>query len=109
MDYLALMLEPGDHVDASLAEEMKRHMADTFPESVEKGVDVGEVEPVLIGPDIHGWALRLSHNGWLSESDRARLEEDASQLERSIRSFPSDAQPYYERVLRIARLTLAQC
>lgn len=87
-----------------LAEEMRLHLAERFPESVEKGLDYGEVEPVLIGADICGWATRA---GLLSGLDQSRLAQAADELERSFGAFPPDAQPYYERLLRIARLTLS--
>jgi hypothetical protein len=83
-----------------LAEEMRRHMADPFPESVEKGLDYGEVDAVMIDADIYSWASRASE---LSALDRSRLSRAAGELERSISSFPPDAQPYFERVLRIPR------
>lgn len=79
-------------------------MAEPFPDSVEKGLDYGEVDAVMIGADIYGWATRA---GSLSELDRARLSKAADELQHSIGAFPPDAQPYYERILRIARLTLA--
>ncbi len=82
---------------------MRLHLADPFPDSVEKGLDYGEVDAVMIGADIYGWAARA---GSLSELDRPRLAQAADELQRSIGAFPADAQPYYERVLRIARLTL---
>lgn len=87
----------------TLAEEMRRHMAEPFPGSVTKGLDYGEVDAVMIGADIYGWATRA---GSLSERDRSRLIQAADELQRSISAFPPDAQPYYERILRIARLTL---
>ena len=68
-----------------------------------KALASGEVDPVTIGADIYGRATRA---GSLSELDRSRLTQAAEELERSIGAFPTDAQPYYERVLRIARLTL---
>jgi len=108
MEYLAVMLEPGAYADADLAEEMRRHMEEPFPGSVVKGEDYGEVDAVMIDADIYGWALRVSHQGTLSELDRSRLHQAADELERSISSFPTDAQPYYERVLRIARLALSE-
>jgi len=86
-----------------LADEMRRHLADPFPDSVTKGLDYGEVDAVMIGADIYGWATRA---GSLSDLDRLRLGKAADELERSIEAFPQDAQPYYERVLRIARLAL---
>jgi len=71
---------------------------------VEKGLDCGEVDPVLIDADIYGWASRA---GSLSELDRSRLRQAADELDRSLGAFPMDARPYYERILRIARLALA--
>jgi hypothetical protein len=94
------------HVAEVLAEEMRRHMAEHFPDSVTKGVEYGEVDAVMIGADIYGWAAR-AHGDSLSGPDRARLLDAAEALQRSIEAFPPDAQPYYERILRIARLALA--
>lgn len=88
----------------TLADETRHHLAEPFPDSVEKGSDCREVDPVLIDADIYGWAIRA---GSLSEADRAGLRQAADELQRSITLFPAEAQPYYERVLRIARLTLA--
>ena len=87
-----------------LADEIRLHLAEPFPDSVEKGCDYGEVDAVLIGADIFGWATRA---GSLSTRDRSRLLQAAAELERSLTAFPPDAQPYYERMLRIARLALA--
>lgn len=86
-----------------LADEMRLHLAEPFPDSVEKGRDYGGVDAVLIGADIYGWATRA---GSLSTLDRSRLLRAAAELERSLAAFPAEAQPYYERVLRIARLAL---
>jgi len=88
----------------TLEEEMRLHMSEPFPDSVAKGLDYGEVDAVMIGADIYGWASRADS---LSELDRSRLLQAADELQRSIGAFPRDAQPYYERVLRIARLALA--
>ncbi|MEQ7125372.1 hypothetical protein ABN034_12720 [Actinopolymorpha sp. B11F2] len=86
-----------------LAEEMRLHMAEPSPDAVEKGMDYGEVDAVMIGADIYGWATRA---GSLSDLDRSRLVKAADELQRSMAAFPADARPYYERILRIARLTL---
>lgn len=88
----------------TLAEEMRLHAAEPFPDSVEKGLDDGEVDAVMIDADIYGWATRA---GSLSDTDRSRVQQAADKLQRSIAAFPPDAQPYFERILRIARLTLA--
>jgi hypothetical protein len=82
---------------------MRLRLAEPFPGSVEKGEDYGEVDAVMIGADIYGWATRA---GSLSELDRSRLAQAADELQPSIVAFPPDAQPYYERILRIARLAL---
>lgn len=79
-------------------------MEEPFPDSVEKGLDYGEVDAVLIDADIYGWATRA---GSLTQLDRSRLAQAANELQRSLDAFPPDAQPYYERLLRIGRLTLA--
>jgi len=94
------------HVAEVLAEEMRRHMAEPFPDSVTKGLEYGEVDAVMIGADIYGWATRALGDS-LSGPDRARLLDAAEALQHSIEAFPPDAQPYYERILRIARLALA--
>ena len=89
----------------ALVEEMRRHLADPFPDSVTKGLDYGEVDAVMIGANIYGWATQAVGDS-LSGSDRARLFDAAEALGRSIEAFPPDAQPYYERILRIAQLVL---
>ncbi|HWM73925.1 MAG TPA: hypothetical protein VNQ53_09300 [Nocardioides sp.] len=83
--------------------ELDEHRASPFPAGVDKGEIYGEVEPVMIDADIIGW---ISH-GRLTPVQKRSLREASDQLDRSLRSFPSDAQPYYERLLRIARRALA--
>ena len=77
-------------VAKTLAEEMQLHMAEPFPDSVEKGLDFGEVDAVLIGADIYGWASRA---GALSALDRSRLAKAADELERSIAEIHSTPRP----------------
>ena len=88
----------------TLADEMRLHMAEPFPDSVEKGLEYGKVDAVMIGADIYGWATRA---GSLSDLDLSRVRQAAEELQRAVAAFPPDAQPYYARILRIARLTLA--
>ena len=87
-----------------LAEEVRLHKAEPSPDSVENELEYGEVLVPMIDADIYGWATRA---GSLSGEDRARLAQATDDLQRSIDAFPPDARPYYERILRIARLTLA--
>jgi hypothetical protein len=96
--------EPALDLDA----ELRAHMAEPFPASVERGEEYGEVDAVMIGADIYGWADGIRHGGALSAVDRSRLRQAADELQRSLASFPADARPYYERVLRIARLALGR-
>ena len=59
---------------------MRAHVAERFPESVERGEDYGEVDAVMIGADICGWASRV---GSLGPPDLGRLRQaadDAAQL-----------------------------
>jgi hypothetical protein len=88
---------------SDLDAEMKAHDAEPFPESIEKGADYGEVDAVMVGADIYGWATRA---GFLSAPERSELLRAAEALKRSIAVLPPDARPYYERLIRIARLTL---
>jgi hypothetical protein len=90
-----------------LAEEIRLHKAEPFPASVEKGLDYGEVDAVMIDADIHGWASFVVSGVRLRSDQRAGLRQAADELERSIPAFPVDARPYYEHLLRIARLALA--
>jgi hypothetical protein len=94
-------------VTDALTEEMRLHMAEPFPDSVTKGLDYREVDAVMIGADIYGWATEAV-SGMLSGLDRSRLGRTADELERSIPAFPAQARSYYERLLRIARLALAR-
>lgn len=92
---------------ADLADELRRHMHDPFPESIEKGVVYGEIEPVMVDADIYGWGLLVSQGCSLSAIDRSRLQQAASELDRSLVAVPADARRYYERLFRIANLALA--
>lgn len=102
------MLEPGEHAGPDLAREMRLHMEEDFPASVRPGGSFGEVEPSLIGADVYGWALRVSRGERLPVTESEWFAIEADKLERSICAFPQAAQPYYQRVLRIARLALGQ-
>ncbi len=70
----------------ALVEEMRRHLADPFPDSVTKGLDYGEVDAVMIGANIYGWATQAVGDS-LSGSDRARSFDAAEALGRSIEAF----------------------
>lgn len=54
----------------------------------------------MIDADIMGW---ISHGDNLASWQRASLREAADLLMRSLPTFPADARPYYERLVRIER------
>jgi hypothetical protein len=83
--------------------ELAEHRAAQLPFSVEPGRIYGEVDSILIDADIVGW---VSHER-LNPTQRRSLREAADQLARSLDAFPSDARPYYERLLRLARRAVA--
>ncbi|MFZ2016332.1 MAG: hypothetical protein WAV00_21135 [Nocardioides sp.] len=86
------------------AAELAEHRAAPFPESVDKGRDYGDVDPVLIDADIFGWASQDRLSGVQKQSLRAAADE----LARSLDAFPPDARPYCERLLRLARRAAAR-
>jgi hypothetical protein len=91
---------------ADLDELMAEHMHMPFPPNVVKGLDYGEVDPVMIGADIYGWAIKTC-DGRLSPIDRDRLVQARDELARSLDAFPAEARPYYEKVLEMAVAALA--
>lgn len=88
----------------SLADQLAAHWAEPFPGSVEKGATYGEVDAVMVGADIYGWAMQDP----LRQADRQLLRETAEELGRSLDAFPRDARPYYERLLQIAQAASAR-
>lgn len=82
---------------------LQRHLAEPFPDSVEQDRHYGEVDPVMIGADICGWAARASS---LSTVECDGLGDALRRLRRSVPEFPTAAQPYYRRLLDIAELAL---
>jgi hypothetical protein len=90
-----------------LDEAITAHRAEPFPESVDKGDDYGEVDAVMIGADICGWATAVSEGRMLGPSDLDRLTTARDELDRSLPTFPAAAQPYYRGVLAMADLAIA--
>lgn len=89
-----------------LEELLSVHLADRFPESVVKGIDYGRVDPVMIGADVYGWAIRVARGGALSAVERERLITARDDLAASLATFPENARPYYETVLKLAEAAL---
>jgi hypothetical protein len=86
---------------------MAEHLAEPFPAEIEKGRDYGHVDPVMIGADVYGWALRVSQEGKLDQIEEERIRIARSELWESLDLFPAEARPYYEHILAIADLVLA--
>ena len=78
------------------------HFKEPWPESVERGDDFGEIDPVMADADIYGWAV-ASLRGWLTDVDRLQLSAVADQVERTIPVLPKNSRSYFERLLRLAR------
>jgi hypothetical protein len=85
---------------------MAEHLAAPFPTSVETGEDYGDVNSVLIGSDIYGWASQVSKGSPLTAIDRDRLEKARDNLTNSLDAFPAEARPYYETLVELATATL---
>jgi hypothetical protein len=81
-DYLAHVAVP------DLIHELRSHLAEPFPDSVEKGEDYGEVDAVMIGADIYGWALGVSRGGSLSALDRSRFQMPPTSWNDRSQRFP---------------------
>jgi hypothetical protein len=85
---------------------MEQHRAMPFPDSITKGDDYGEIESVMIGADVYGWALGVAQGTPLDEVQRTRLQAAHDALIRSIDALPEPARPYYELIARLAEETL---
>jgi hypothetical protein len=103
---MGLAIWHGEAVDA-LRSLLEQHRSTPFPSAVVRGEDYGEVDAVMIDADIFGWGLRAA-DGDLTATDRERLEAARDELLRSLPDFPAPARPYYETLLKIARLALRQ-
>lgn len=89
-----------------LDELLRRHRADPFPPSITKGNYYAEVDPVMIDADIYGWATTAGHGVTLDPSQMERLRQARSELARSLSKLPTDAAPYFRRLIDIADLVL---
>ena len=85
---------------------LREHLANPFPESVEKGRDYGSVDPVMIDADIYGWVMRAAEAGSLRVEDRNGLRDARTDLTDSLLALPLDARPYFERLVAMATLAL---
>ena len=93
-------------VVATLDDLLAAHLREPFPVSVEKGRDYGDVDPVMIGADIYGWASKVARTGGLTAEDTRRLVNARDELVRSLVVFPSDARAYFQRLLHLAEVAL---
>jgi hypothetical protein len=82
---------------------MLEHLSTSWPQSVERGREVGGVDVVLVDADIYGWATQAET---LGSTQADALRTTVGELQGALDQIPSDAQPYFRRLLEIARLTL---
>ena len=79
------------------------HGAAPWPESVERGREYGQIDPVMADADIFGAALG-ARDGVLSSAHRELVASTAARLGESMAHFPVDARPYFQRLVKIALL-----
>lgn len=89
----------------ALRAALREHFTATWPESVERGVEIHGVEPVMADADIYGWAVASLH-GDLTQGDRARLLSVADQVEGMLPALPENARGYFERLVNLARIAV---
>ena len=92
----------------NLRELLAEHMATPFPTSVEKGLDYGSADAVMIGADIYGLASQVESGKMIRSDVRSMLGACERELSESLDEFPEEARPYYAHLLRIARAALAR-
>lgn len=88
-----------------LARLLAEHRESAFPASIVKGTDYGEVDAIMIGSDIYGWALQAM-GGTLTSDGRECLREAGGRLSRSLGALPNQAQPYFRKLVEIASKAL---
>ena len=71
-----------------------------WPEAVERGSEYDGVDLVLVDADIFAIASR---EGPINPDDRAWLASTADKLEGLLAKLPVAAQPYFGRLVEIAR------
>lgn len=81
---------------------MRAHFQSPWPESVERGIEVSGVDPVMADADIYGWSVSSLH-GDLTDDDRARLSSLADDVQRIVPTMPESARGYFERLVALAR------
>ncbi len=86
---------------------LAEHLASTFPTSVEKGTDYGDVDPVLIDAAIYGWALKVAKGSSLDPAEHRRFRAAREDLERALPCFPKESLPYFEKLVALATAVLA--
>jgi len=85
---------------------LDEHVTARFPSTVDKREDYERVEPVEIDSAIVGWASGVAGGVRLSHDDRTRLTAARDDLSASLDAFPTEACPYFERLVDIAEAAL---
>jgi hypothetical protein len=90
---------------SKLQQLLDQHLERPFPTSVVKGTDIGGVDVVMIDADIYGWSLQRA-KGVLTDDGADALRRAAQELAGALPLFPTDAQPYYQKLLEVAKEAL---
>ncbi|WP_439592410.1 hypothetical protein [Microbacterium sp.] len=89
---------------SELQQLMDEHFAAPWPDSVERGAEYRGVDAVMVDANIFGWATRA---GSLTREEILELSQSCNHLDAAIPWIPLRAQPSFERLVQIARLTAA--
>ncbi len=89
-----------------LAHLVEEHRRSPFPDSVERGVDYGLIDPVMSDADVFGWASTVAAGTALDTESHSGLARLATDMLASLPLIPLGARPYFERLLALAVLAL---
>lgn len=83
---------------------MDQHLSAPWPESLERGDEIGGLDLAMVDADISGWAMRA---GSLTHDDRRALGDTCESLEDVLPLLPVEARAYFERLIQLGQMTLA--
>lgn len=87
----------------TLRRALRAHLAAPWPESVERGSEIGELDLVKADADIYGWAVASLH-GQLTKAERVELTSIADRLEDAVPALPGAASEYFGRLIELGRI-----
>lgn len=90
-----------------LGKQIELHLASPFPASVDRGSLYGDLEPVMAGSDIYGWALQAASGDALSDEDILGIEQVRQSILDSFGVLPAEARDYFKDVRNLALTVLS--